>query len=131
MKNIIMKLVTFLQFLMLIVVYHILKLVVQKQKGCVIGVTEVAKMIYQYGHLFKDSKTVCLDSNKFYSLKYHYSIVKTQGPFSYLLYGLKRSVYGPFLLAYLACKYEVFIYFWSNGFLLDREYEFCFLKKKK
>ena len=100
MKNIIMKLVTFLQFLMLIVVYHILKLVVQKQKGCVIGVTEVAKMIYQYGHLFKDSKTVCLDSNKFYSLKYHYSIVKTQGPFSYLLYGLKRSVYGPFLFIF-------------------------------
>ena len=130
MSNIIIKLVSFPQFLILIVVYHILKLVAQKQKGCVIGVTEVAKMIYQYGHLFKDSKTVCLDSNPFYSLKYHYSIVKTQGPSGYLLYGLKRFVYGPFLLAYLACKYEVFIYFWSSGFLLDREYEFQFLKRK-
>jgi hypothetical protein len=103
---------------------------VKKHKGCVIGVTEVAKMIYHYGHLFKDSKTVCLDSNSFYSLKYHYSIIKTQGPFSYLLFGLKRFVYGPFLLAYLACKYEVFIYFWSSGFLIDREYEFRFLKIK-
>ena len=102
----------------------------QKQKGCVIGVTEIAKMIYLYGHCFKNSKTVCLDTNKFYSLKYDYSIDKLQGRFGFLLYGLKRFVYGPFLLAYLACKYEVFIYFWSNGFLLDREYEFLFLKRK-
>jgi hypothetical protein len=130
MKNIIMKLVSFPQFLMLIVVYYILKLVVQKQKGCVIGVTEIAKMIYLYGHLFKNSKTVCLDSNKFYNLKYDYSIIKSQGRLSHLLYGLKRIVYGPFLLAYLACSYDVFIYFWSNGFLLDREYEFRFLKRK-
>jgi hypothetical protein len=115
---------------MLIVFYNILKLVAQKQKGCVIGVTEIAKMIYLYGHLFKNSKTVCLDSNKFYSLKYHYSIVKSQGRFSYLLYGLKRFIYGPFLLAYLACRYDVFIYFWSTGFLFDREYEFRFLKRK-
>jgi hypothetical protein len=130
MENIIIKLVSFPQFLMLIVFYNILKLVAQKQKGCVIGVTEIAKMIYLYGHLFKNSKTVCLDSNKFYSLKYHYSIVKSQGRFSYLLYGLKRFIYGPFLLAYLACRYDVFIYFWSTGFLFDREYEFRFLKRK-
>jgi hypothetical protein len=130
MKNKIFKLVSFPQFLMLIVVYHILKLVVQKQKGCVIGVTEIAKSIYHYGHLFKNSKTVCLDSNKYYILKYNYSIVKLQGRFGYLLYGLKRIIYGPFLLAYLACRHDVFIYFWSSGFLLDREYEFQFLKKK-
>jgi hypothetical protein len=130
MKNFIIKLVSFLQFLLLIVVYYILKLVVQKQKGCVIGVTELSKMIYFYGHLFKDSKTVCLDSNKFYNLKYDYSIVRIQGRFGHLLYGVKRIVYGTFLLAYLACKYEVFIYFWSTGFLLNREYEFPFLKKK-
>jgi hypothetical protein len=103
---------------------------VQKQKGCVIGVTEIAKMIYLYGHLFKNSKTVCLDSNKFYSLKYDYSIVRLHGYFSHLLYGLKRIVYGPFLLAYLACRHDVFIYFWSSGFLIDREYEFRFLKRK-
>ena len=103
---------------------------VQKQKGCVIGVTEIAKMIYLYGHLFKNSKTVCLDSNKFYNLKYDYLIVKSQGRFGFLLYWLKRFIYGPFLLAYLACKYEVFIYFWSSGFLFDREYEFRFLKRK-
>ena len=105
MKNIIIiKLASFLQFLILIVVYHILKLVAQKQKGCVIGVTEIAKMIYAYGHLFKNSKTVCLDSNVFYSLKYDYSIVKPQGCFGFLLYLLKRFIYGPFLLAYLSCK---------------------------
>ena len=129
MKNIIIKLVSFPQFLMLIAVYHTLKLVALKQKGCVIGVTEIAKMIYLYGQLFKDSKTVCLDSNKFYSLKYHYSIVMSHGRFSHLLYRLKRIFYGPFLLAYLACRYDVFIYFWSSGFLLDREYEFRFLKR--
>jgi hypothetical protein len=104
--------------------------VVQKQKGCVIGVTDIAKMIYAYGHLFKNSKTVCLDSNVFYSLKYDYSIAKPQGLFGFLLYRLKRFIYGPFLLAYLACKYRVFIYFWSSGFLFDREYEFRFLKRK-
>ena len=130
MKNIIIKLVSFPQFLMLIVFYNILKLVARKQKGCVIGVTEIAKMIYIYGHLFKNSKTVCLDSNKFYNLKYDYSIVKSQGRFSHLLNALQRIVYGPFLLAYLACRHNVFIYFWSSGFLLDREYEFRFLKKK-
>jgi hypothetical protein len=129
-KDIIFKLVSFPQFLILIVAYHLLKLVVQKQQGCVIGVTEISKMIYSYRHLFKDSKTVCLDTNKFYSLKYDYSIDKLQGRFGFLLYGLKRFVYGPFLLAYLACKYQVFIYFWSTGFLFDREYEFLFLKRK-
>ncbi len=130
MKNKIFKLVSFPQFLIIIVAYHVLKLVAQKQKGCVIGVTEIAKMIYLYGHLFKNSKTVCLNSNKFYNLKYDYSVVQSQGRFSYLLYRLKRIIYGPFLLAYLACRYDVFIYFWSSGFLLDREYEFRFLKKK-
>jgi hypothetical protein len=130
MKNIIIKLLTFAQFLILIIVYHLLKLVVQKQKGCVIGVTEIAKMIYLYGHLFKDSKTVCLETNKFFNLKYNYSIAKPQGLFGFLLYWLKRFIYGPFLLAYLACKYRVFIYFWSSGFLFDREYEFRFLKRK-
>jgi hypothetical protein len=129
-KNKIFKLVSFLQFLILIVVYHILKLVVQKKKGCVIGVTEIANMIYIYGHLFKDSKTVCLDLNKSYNINYHYFIFKSQGRFSYLLYKLKRIIYGPLLLAYLACKYEVFIYFWSTGFLFDRDYEFPFLKRK-
>lgn len=130
MKNKILKLVSFLQLLMLIIVYNILKLVVKKQKGCVIGVTEIAKSIYNYGYIFKNSKTVCLDLSKHYILKYDYSIVKLSGRFDYLLYWLKRIIYGPFVLAYLACKYRVFIYFWSSGFLFDREYEFQFLKKK-
>lgn len=116
---------------MLNLFFYLLKPVVKKKKGCVIGVTEIAKMIYLYDHLFKNSKTVCLDSNKFYNLKYDFSIVQRQGYSGYLTYGIKRIIYGYILLAYLACKYDLFIYFWSSGFLLDREYDFEFLKRKK
>lgn len=107
-----------------------LGLILKKKKGCVIGVSEMASMIYLYGNLFSDSKTVCLDSNKFYKLDYDFAIPKGQGKFSHYIYGIKRVFYGPVLLAYLANKYDVFIYLWSTGFLLDREFDFRFLKKR-
>lgn len=130
MKDIIIKLISFMQFLILNSVHYVLKILVRKREGCVIGVTEIAKMIYLYGHLFSVSKTVCLDSNKFYKLEYDYAIKKGQSRFSIFVYAIKRVIYGPFLLAYLSSKYDVFIYFWSSGFLLDREHDFKFLKRK-
>lgn len=130
-KNNMIKLLSFFQFMILYLVYHLLKPIIERQHGCVIGVTEVAKMIYLYGNIFPGAKTVCLDSNKFYELDYDFAIKKGHGHFSTLTYLIKRLVYGPILLAYLACKYDVFIYFWSTGFLLDREHDFKFLKRKK
>lgn len=130
MNNKIIWLLSFFQFLILNLFYNTFKLVFKEKKGCIIGVTEIAKMIYLYGHLFKNSKTVCLDSNKFYNLDYDFSIAKGKGRLGFLIYAIKRVVYGPVLLAYLACKYDVFIYFWSSGFLLDREHDFKFLKRK-
>jgi len=118
------------QIILLNFFYYIFKIFVKRDLGCVLGVTEIAKMIYHYGHLFKNSRTVCLDSNKFYDLDYSFSIVKGEGRLGFLIYAMKRVFYGPILFAYLSCKYDVFIYFWSTGFLLDREYEFKFLKKK-
>ncbi len=129
-KDKLIWLLSFVQFLVASLIYCILKLVIKKRKGCVIGVTEIAGMIYLYGHLFSSTKTVCLDSNKFYNLKYDYAIIKRNSRFSNLLYAAKRVFYGPILLAYLASKHGVFIYFWSSGFLLDREHDFKFLKKR-
>lgn len=130
MKGFIVNLISFFQFLILNILFYFFRIVVKKEQGCVIGVTEIAKMIYLYGHLFSGSKTVCLDSNNFYKLEYDYTIKKGQGRFNYLVYAGKRVFYGPFLLAYLSSKYDVFIYFWSSGFLLERAYDFRFLKSK-
>ena len=41
-----------------------------------------------------------------------------------------RVIYGPILLGYLSNKHSHFWYIWSTGFLIDRDYEFKFLKLK-
>lgn len=126
MKHKVYYFVGFFQSILLKLAFPVFKLFTTKEKGCVIGVSEMAKMIFLIGNIIPDAKTVCLDENKFFNLNYDYRISKVNK----YLYAIKRVIYGPILLAYLSNKYDVFIYLWSTGFLLDRDFDYRFLSKK-
>jgi len=97
-----------------------------KQDQWVIGVDEMASMIYLLGKTVTPSKTISLSNNPFYKLPYDYHIPISSKIISYLV----RGIYGPILLGYLANRSNLFWYIWSTGFLLDRDFEFKFLKSK-
>jgi hypothetical protein len=90
----------------------------------VIGTYDVCKNIYLLKKVLKNSSTVCLNESKFYNLKYNYSIKNKNKLFKFIYIIL----FAPFLLGYLSNKANIFIYIWSEGFLLKRDFEFKFLK---
>lgn len=92
----------------------------------VVGVDEIASNIFYIKNIVESSVSVCLGRNKFYNLEYDYCI-KSKNKY---LIKLIRIIYGPLLLGYLANKTEAFFYIWHTGFLLERDYEFKFLKSK-
>ncbi len=92
----------------------------------VIGVDEIAKNIFYIGRLLKQSTSISFRKNKFYDLKYNYSINVKNIYINHML----RIFYGPILLGFLANKSTHFLYIWSTGFLFDRDFEFKFLKSK-
>lgn len=70
----------------------------------------------------KDSYSVSLNIHPFYKhLKYDF------GPYP-RLFGI---IFLPILLAYLGNLCEVFIYFYTSGFILNRKYDFIYLKWKE
>jgi hypothetical protein len=92
----------------------------------VIGTNEIASMIFLVKNILSPSISVSLSKNKYYDLKYDYSInIKNK----YLCF-IYRVIYAPVLLGFLASRSTHFFYIWQTGFLLNREDEFKFLKSK-
>jgi len=97
-----------------------------KKKKFVIGTDEIGKNIYDIGTALNDSVTVCLRQNKQHDLNYDFSI-NFDNKFLRFFYSI---FYGPILLGYLSNKSNIFFYIWSRGFLLNRNFDFKFLKSK-
>ena len=128
-KGKIKKILSVFQLIFLNISYYFCLLVKNhlKKKKFIIGTHEIAKNIYSLGILFYNSATVCLSENKYYKLKYNYSL-KFKNKF---IKFICRFFYGPILLGYLINKADIFLYVWCDGFLYHRDYEFKFLKLKK
>ena len=94
----------------------------------VIGVDEIANITRDLSSVFhKDSLSVNFFTNKFYkNNRYDYSIPIESKYLSYVV----KLFYGPYLLAKLSNKANVFIYLWHTGFCVDREMDYKFLKYK-
>ena len=123
------KFVACIQIPFLYASYYFFKLfnLKKNENSWVIGVDEVAGFIYHLKKILNNSTSVSLSKNKFYNFNYDYSINLNNKYLSYLL----RLIYAPILLGYLTNKNSHFWYIWSSGFLMDRDYEFSFLKSKK
>ncbi len=131
-KKKIEKLIYYFQIPLFLISFYFFKLISifstksKKKILWVIGVSEIASNIYFLSKIIKPSLTVCLDRNPFYNHNYDFSINVRNVMLKYIY----RIFYGPILLGYLANKATHFFYIWATGFLLDREYEFKFLKSK-
>ncbi len=115
----------YFQLILLYISYYFFKISIKKNTNrWVIGVDEIASMIFFIGNVLDSSLTVSLSKNKFYNLEYDFSL-NIQN--KYLKF-IGRFFYGPILLGYLANNSTHFLYIWSTGFLLKRDREFKFLK---
>lgn len=127
MKNKIKDLIGVIQLLFLNGSYSFFHTLIKRNSidtSWVIGVDEIASVLFFTGNVLQPSTTVCLGVNKFYKLKYDYSI-NVSNKYIKFLY---RTFYAPLLLGYLANKNSHFLYIWHTGFLINREDEFKFLK---
>jgi hypothetical protein len=114
------------QLILLYISFYFFKILVKKERNTkwVIGVSEIASILYLLSNTLKEATTVCFDKNRFYSLDYDY-VVNIKNRYLKFIY---KIFYGPLLLGYLANKNTHFLYIWSTGFLFNREDEFKFLK---
>ena len=121
------KIVIIIQNILLYLSFFFFKFQRCDKKKIVIGVTEIANNIFSLGNVFKNNLTVNFVNHKFYkNNKYDYILNN-----KWIINKYLKLLYGPILLGYLANKAGIFFYIWSDGFLLDRKYDFKFLKSKK
>jgi len=123
------KPLSYFQISLLYISYNFFFLIKKNKKiknSWVIGVDEIASIIFFLKDIIKPSVSVSFSKNKFYKWEYNYSITIENIYLRHLI----RLFYGPLLLGYLATKNTNFWYIWSSGFLIDRDIEFKFLKKK-
>jgi glutaredoxin len=105
---------------MTLIVY---KITPRKKKKIIIGVSEIANILNNLKLLFNnDCIVVCKNRNHFYK-KNDYDIDISGKSL------LIRILYASILLGKLAKNANFFIYLWNDGFLLNREFDFKFLKK--
>jgi len=128
MKQLIIKLLTQLQLLLLYFFNIVFKMNSEIKYQFVIGVNEIANITHDLKEVFKEqSISVNFATNKFYKdNKYDYSLSIDNKYLSLII----RTLYGPYLLAKLSNQSKIFIYLWDTGFCLDREIDYKFLKKK-
>ena len=97
----------------------------QNEKKIVIGVHEIANILFNLKLIFKNNCTVVCKNNKLFYPNNNYDIDLRQN----------SKMINIFISAYyfglLAKNALFFIYLWEKGFLIDREIEFQFLKKHK
>ena len=125
-KDALIEILSVFQFCILIFSYYVFKFFNKKESGVVVGVTEISKLLYLYGHVIPNAVTVCLSENKLYELKYRFKISNKNR----LTYLFKKLLFAPVLLGYLSNRYDTFIYLWSTGFILNRKYDYYFLNKR-
>ncbi len=104
----------------------------------VIGVSEIANVLYYLSKIIPNSISVCLYPNKFYP-KNEYDIklreVEKKNDYIFIYF------YGAFLLGYLLNVADTFFFIWLNGFVFNGndigllknkhiEYELNFIKSK-
>ncbi|RNF48801.1 hypothetical protein EBI00_13875 [Marinomonas hwangdonensis] len=99
----------------------------KEKNGIIVGVEEIASILYSLGSALEGSKTVNLCKNLYYNENYDYYVGK------YRYSKVFRYLISPILFGYLINKFKVFIYISGNGFLIPhidgREYEFKKLKQ--
>lgn len=121
------------QKLLLVLTYFFSKPFSSKhQKSWIVGVDDIASMVYSIGNAIPNSFTVSFRTPVFYSTsKYSFSFPRWMGPKVQTMLG---SFVGPILLGYLSSRSIGFIYLGSAGFLLKasdyRKFEFEWLKSK-
>lgn len=87
----------------------------------VIGVQEIAGNILLLKKTLTDAYSVALTHHHFYEMEYDFRPIKNNA---------LKIIFSPILLAYLSKISDVFIYVWETGFILDRKYDFIYLKQK-
>lgn len=96
--------------------------------GNIVGVEEVASILYALGNALPSSETVNVISHPYYNYDYNYNFKKIN-IFKYCYLFLT-----PLLLGYLITRKKTFIYISGSGFLIKhidgREFEFKALKKQ-
>lgn len=102
------------------------------EKIWIVGVDDIASMVYSIGNAIPNSFTVSFRTPVFYSTsKYSFSFPSWMGPKIQTMLG---SLVGPILLGFLTSRAIGFIYLGSAGFLLKasdhRKFEFAWLKSK-
>jgi hypothetical protein len=121
-------LIKYIQFTILLLSYSFFRCFRRflKKVNWVIGVDEMAKMIFSLKNLFSDSYSVSLSKNPYYSSDYNlYNKLNNR-----ILSTAYRFFCGPIALGFLLNKANKFIYIWKTGFLVDRDIEFKFLKSR-
>jgi hypothetical protein len=119
-KSIIKFFLKKVQMLILVFAYSIAKK--NKNKRIIIGVTEIANILFNMKYLFKEEcVVVCKNGNPFYK-KNDYDIDMTKRKYA-------KYFVAPFVLGKLSKNANFFIYLWNDGFLYNRELDFKFLKK--
>lgn len=99
-------------------------------KRWVVGVDEIASMLWRVHQAIPGSTSVALSEHNFYSYEYTFTAMPTKNSrINYLF----RIFFAPWLLGRLATSHYGFVYVGPSGFLYDtkgqREFEFSFLKK--
>jgi hypothetical protein len=118
-KLIFRLILSFFQTVILILSYSIARH--EKNKKIIIGVTEIANILFNMKQLFfEDCVVVCKNRNFFYKNN-SYDIDISNKKYA-------KHFIAPFILGKLAKNSRFFIYLWHDGFLYDRELDFRFLK---
>jgi hypothetical protein len=103
----------------------------EKKSSWGIGVDEIASYLTYLQQNIPKSVSICLRKNKSYSHNYTFSFYPKNSKLEFLL----KTFFGPFILGYLANRYDSFFYIGSKGFLFEgidgRDFELSQLKKMK
>jgi len=120
MKSIIKRIISCFQLFLATISY---KVTSRQEKKIIIGVTEIANILNNVKILFEDDCIiVCKNRNKFYTRNsYDIDYSKNKNIIKYTL--------SAYYFGILAKNARYFIYLWDDGFLLNREMDFQFLKK--
>jgi hypothetical protein len=93
-----------------------------KNKKIIIGVTEIANVLFNMKQLFREECiVVCKNGNPFYENNNYDIDIRNKKHSKYFIV--------PFVLGKLAKNAAFFIYVWHDGFLYNRDIEFKFLKR--
>ena len=122
MKHIVKQFRDYFQYVITIISYVFAPK--KHKKFFIIGVTEMANILYNMKSLFNDDCIViCKNRNVFYENN-KYDIDISDKPYVIKMF-LSAVLFGK--LAKNAC---LFIYLWNDGLLINRELDFKFLKKR-